>query len=94
MSVTVKVEYEAQIRKMAQSQSEMVILQEHQTLKDLLLRLSDLHGEPLEKSLLHNSGERQPSLLVFINDQQIPISSNPLLQQDDIVTLLSPISGG
>lgn len=88
------VEYTAQARRAAGTNREEIELPQSATLRDLISAVSARHGEPLEKILLDATGELHPSILLFVRDEQARWDSNRLLDERDVVTILSPISGG
>ena len=44
--------------------------------------------------LLDEQGNCQPTILAFINNEQILTGENPILHEGSVVTLLTPMSGG
>ena len=52
-------------------------------------------GEAGRRDLIFDSGKNlQPSILLFVGDDQIQWHIPVTLQDRDVVTILSPISGG
>ena len=89
----VTVHYLAQLRRAAGRSQAEVELSASATFGDLLARLS-LHGEELRRLLLDSSGALQPTILVFVNDEQAVQPMSTLLRDGDSITFLSPIAGG
>lgn len=48
----------------------------------------------LKKALLKPDGDYCQSVIYLIGDEQVSIEDNPAFKKGDILTLLSPISGG
>ena len=63
-------------------------------LVDLLNDLADRHGETFRRLVFHDAGQIRTSLLITVNDNAVPLSSLPALQDKDELTLLPPIAGG
>ena len=91
--IRVRVRYLAQLKQAAGTPGEAVELPAPCPVRDLLLLLAARHGEPLQKLLLAPDGSPQPTILVFVGDEQVA-SDGPSLKDGDDVTLLSPIAGG
>lgn len=90
----VTVEYEAQVKRAAGTRKEDVELDTPCSLQEFLTRIAETHGDPLRSLLFHADGHLQPSILVFVGDEQVQRDEVRQLRDRDIVTLLSPISGG
>jgi molybdopterin converting factor small subunit len=90
----VTVEYAAQVKQAAGVGSETVELGDGCSVQDLVGRVAELHGEPLQRVILDADGKLHPSILLFVGDNQVR-GDNPVpLHESDVVTFLSPISGG
>ena len=90
----VTVEYAAQVKQAAGVGSETVELDEGSSVRDLILRVADRHGDPLRRVILGGDGNPHPSILLFVDDNQIRWDSTEPLRDANVVTLLSPVSGG
>lgn len=88
------VEYEAQVRKAAGIASETVELDTPCTLQSLIMHVAENHGDPLKPILLDSEGNLQKSILLFLADRQVRWDHAPELSEHDVLTILSPISGG
>ena len=88
------VEYTAQLKRAAGAAAETIELAESSTLDALLASLAARHGEEFRGLLFNGAGGRQPSVLVFVADRQIPREEAVELVDGQVVTLVSPISGG
>jgi molybdopterin converting factor small subunit len=91
MKVTVR--YMAQLRQAAGVVTQEIELNGDAKPADLLCRLADRHGGALRRLLLTADGKPQPTLLVFVGDDQADVA-NTTLRDGNEVTLLSPIAGG
>ena len=90
----ITVQYETQARRAAGISSETVDVRDACSAADCIRQIADAHGEQLRPVLLTATGEIQLSLLVFLNDVQIARHTDNLLTHGDILTLMTPISGG
>ena len=89
----VTVEYTAQIKRAAGTSSEQYTLND-ETLPKSLLSVIVARHEDLTRFLITESGDAQPTLLLFINEKQTRWDSDTTLTDGAKVTLMSPISGG
>lgn len=89
----ITIEYAAQLKRAAGSAAEDVELQPPCSLQTVIADLAARHGDPLKSLLLAADGSVHASLLVFVGDEQIR-DTELQLRENDVVTLLSPISGG
>ena len=92
--ISIRVRYVAQLKQAAGVASEEIELSAPWAARDLLLLLADRHGAPLRNLLLGEDGSPQPTILVFVGDEQVVPSDRSLLKDGDVVTLLSPMAGG
>ena len=90
----VTVEFTAQIRRAAGVSQEQVEVLDGSTVADLIIQIANQHGDDLKRLLVTDNGSPQPTLLAFVRDQQVRWAEPDVLQPADVVTLLSPISGG
>ena len=90
----ITVEYAAQIKRAAGRASETFEWETSCTVQDVLHGIVRRHGEPLGSLLFHENGQLHPSILLFVGDSQIRWESACELQDRDVLTILSPISGG
>ncbi len=88
----VRVRYLAQFKQAAGVADEVVELPAPARVRALLLHLAGLHGEPLGRRLLDGAGQVQPTILIFLGDEQAGLDDE--LRDGAEVTLLSPIAGG
>ena len=90
----VTVEYTAQLKQTAGLASEEVEVESGSTVQQLMTQLAENHGENLKGMLFDADGKLQPSLLLFVGDEQVQGDSAPALVDGSVITILSPISGG
>lgn len=89
----VTVEYTAQIKRAAGTGRDIFELAEQARPTQLLAEIVRRH-ESLTRFLITASGDPQPTLLLFVNEQQTRWDSDCELADGAKVTLMSPISGG
>jgi len=92
--VDVRVEYAAQVKRAAGIAAETVAVADDCSLQELAGQVAAAHGEALQKLLLDEGGGLQPSILIFVGDEQVRGDAARVLNGRDTVTFLSPISGG
>jgi molybdopterin converting factor small subunit len=90
----VQVTYMSQIKAALNRSGEEVDVPTPCTVRELLARLLERHGKPLERLLCDSAGQLQPSVLVCVRDRQVRLSDPTPVNDADQVTLLAPISGG
>ena len=88
----VAVEYTAQIKRAAGRAKDTVELADGATVQSLIESLATSAEDSLKRTLVNAEGRVQPTLLIFIRDEQVRVDA--CLRDGDVVTLLSPISGG
>lgn len=93
-NVNVTVEYAAQVKKAAGVAAETLDVPESSTAQDVVRQVADAHGEVLSELILDGEGRLHPSILLFVGDDQIAWDAPLPLQNRDVVTILSPVSGG
>lgn len=72
-----------------------IIEMEHPCLvKDLLMRLARELGEPFQNFILDPAGRPNDSILIFINDTHVGWNEPEALKDGNIISLMSPVSGG
>jgi molybdopterin converting factor small subunit len=90
----ITVQYSAQARVAAGRSSETVELPDSETIRDLVVRLGRQHGEAMRRLLLKADGSPHPSLLVFVADEQVRPDEQRALRSGEVVSIMTPISGG
>lgn len=62
--------------------------------REVVRQLANEAGDAVRPMLLDASGQLQPSLLLFVNDEQVVGDTHQTITEGDEVTLMTPISGG
>ena len=89
-----RVEYEAQVKKAAGVASEDLEIEDASTLSSVLQKITESRGDALHSMLLDSEGNLQKAILLFHGDRQIRWDESPEFSDGDVLTILSPISGG
>ena len=89
----IAVRYMAQLRRVAGTAVEPVELDAPCSTTDLLKRLEEQHDLPFRALLLDEDGNVRPAVLLFVGDEQVGPETS-LLQDGDVVTVLTPMAGG
>lgn len=90
----VTVEYTSQLKRAAGVSAESVEVPDDCTLEELFRLVSVRHGDDVRRLLFDAQGRFQESILLFIGDQQVHWQPSLELSEGQVVTLVSPISGG
>ena len=90
MQVTVR--YMGQLRHATGTPEETIATPGARTAAEFLRDLADRHGEPARRLLL-DAARIQPTLLLFVGDEQADPAAT-VLRDGDVLTLLTPIAGG
>jgi MoaD family protein len=91
MRITVR--YSAQARTLLGKASEPLELAKPLTVREVVMLLGENHPE-LRRLLLNQQGEPHPSLLLFLDDEQVEAGSAQVLRDGDSISILPPIAGG
>lgn len=92
MNITVR--FEAQVRRAAGVESMTLVVDNGATVAELLRTLFDVAAEPVRHILIDDRDELRSTILIFLNDEHVPRTSDRMLSAGDAVTITSPISGG
>ncbi len=90
----VSVDYSAQIKRVASCEREELEIGDGSTALDLIRHLVDVHGDPLRGCLLGEGGRLRPTILAFVNDEQLAWDVDLGLKEGDEVVFMSAIAGG
>lgn len=93
-TMRVTVQYMAQLKRAAGLGSELVEVDPGCTVAGLLLQLAQRKEEAFRAMVLDRNGGLQPSLLVFVGEEQRRSDSDEPLPEGACVTLLTPMAGG
>lgn len=90
----IQVEYAAQIKRAAGLSAETFECDSPCNVKNMLQRVVEQHGESMKQLLFDANRQLHPSILLFVGDTQVRSDQYRELQDGDVLTILSPISGG
>ena len=92
----ITVQYETLLKRAAGTGSEVVDVDVDgpQDVRDVILQIAGRRGDPLQSLLVDAAGEVRSSVLIFIGDGQVSLSDSRPICEGDVLTLMSPISGG
>jgi molybdopterin converting factor small subunit len=90
----ITVEYAAQIKRAAGKASESFNFHAPCSVQVVLRKVAERHGDPLETLLFDVDRRLHPSILLFVGDAQVRWDQSIELKDRDVLTILSPISGG
>lgn len=90
----ITVEYAAQVKRAAGVSGDTLELGAGATLADVVAEIAGKRGDVLTGSLLTDDAAIHPSILTFVGDQQVRDAAGHAMSDGDVVTFLSPISGG
>ena len=90
----ITLQYATQVKRAAGVGADTLDAPAEAKLLDLLHLAAERRGDALRSMLLSEAGTIQPSLLVFAGDRQIGRDEPITLCDGDVLTLMSPISGG
>lgn len=90
----ITVEYAAQIKRAAGTPRDDIELESPATLADVVAAIAVKRGDALRGTLLSAQSTVHPSILIFVGDNQVRDAMDHPVQDGDVVTFLSPISGG
>jgi molybdopterin converting factor small subunit len=92
--MNISVRYEAQVRRAAGAASASLDIGDGATVIEIVQQLAQTADEPLRRVLLDDAGAVRSSVMVFLDDAYVPLSSGRRLDGAATVTITSPISGG
>ncbi len=90
----ITIEYAAQVKRAAGIASEELDVESSCTVHAAVNQAANNHGDELRAVLFDSDGRLHPSILLFVGDDQIRWDQEVELSDHDVITLLSPISGG
>jgi molybdopterin converting factor small subunit len=92
--IRVRVNYCAQARAAAGVASEEVELNGACTPAVLLAQVAQLRGDNLRRMILDGNAKPHPSVLLFVDDEQVSVNSTQPFKDGDEVEIVPPMSGG
>lgn len=90
----ITIEYAAQVKKTAGKAFEEVYLAENEDLSSLYAKLCQSHSNEFRTLLFDDNGQLRKTIIVCINYEQIDPYTRPQLKDNDLITVLTPMSGG
>lgn len=90
----IKVKYTAQLKKAIGTGEELLEVQGGLVIAQLLDILFEKNREAFTAIVFNERGEFMNATLLVLNGKQIAYTSKEVLDNNDIVTLMSPIAGG
>lgn len=90
----ITIEYAAQVKRAAGIGSEEFDFDSPCSVQAAVTQAAKNHGDELWGVLFHSDGRLHPSILLFVGDNQVRWDQEFELSDHDVITLLSPISGG
>jgi len=91
--IRVRVKYLSELfQSITKCSEEELLLEEPVTLRELLLKITQLHRE-LHNWLINEKGEIRENILILVNNELAP-NSEKTLQDNDVVLLTIPFNGG
>jgi molybdopterin converting factor small subunit len=92
--IRLRVTYCAQARAAAGVASDEVELDGLCTPADLLIKVAKMRGENLCRMILDGNSKPHPSVLLFVDGEQISVNAAMTLKDGDEVEIIPPMSGG
>ncbi len=92
--IRVRVSYCGQARAAAGVETEDVELNGACTPADLLVKVAQLRGDNLRRMILDGNAKPHPSVLLFVDGEQISVNAAVALKDGDEVEIVPPMSGG
>jgi molybdopterin converting factor small subunit len=90
--LNIHVEYMTQLRTCTGCSDETFALEPGSDLETLLRAIAEHHNDTVRDLLFDDGDTPSPTVLVFVNSEQA--SWEQILCDGDVVTLITPISGG
>lgn len=90
----ITVEYAAQVKKAAGKAADSIEVPDETTAQEVVRQIAKVHGEGFSHLILTDDNQLHPSILLFVGDDQIAWETPTPLRDRDVVTILSPVSGG
>ena len=93
-TVSITVSFTGPLRTLLGRGHESLEVAEGTTVADVITSIAERDGEGIRNALLARAGGAHPSLLVVIDDRQVPAGIEHRLRDGEHLTLSHPISGG
>ena len=88
------VHFEAQVRRAAGTASIVLETAESPSAAEIVERIGRDAAEPLRRVLLDDAAMVRSTVMVFFDDEHVPLTSARRSGSATVVTITSPISGG
>ncbi len=92
IALNIRVEYMSQLRTRTGCSEEAFVLEAGSDLAALLSAIAERHDEAVRGLLFDDDGAPSATVLGFVRSEQAPWGQ--VLRDGDVVTLMTPISGG
>lgn len=90
----VTIQYSGQLKLAVGHGEERLELPEGATLDDLVRALAQRHDNGTRRFFVNDAGHAQPTLMLVVNNRQVPAGTRQVLADGDEIVILQPISGG
>ncbi len=90
----IRVKYTAQLKKAVGKREESIELTDGALVADLLTELFQQNKQAFSNIVFNADGVFLNAVLIILNGQQISFESTESLNENDEVTIMSPIAGG
>ncbi len=90
----VTMQYFAQIRQAAGSDTLALDVPEAGTLKHAVQAAVERHGDAFRNLVVDEAGRLRPSVLTLVNGEVAAAGPDTVLRDKDVVSLFSPLAGG
>ncbi|WP_223549108.1 MoaD/ThiS family protein [Aestuariivivens sp. NBU2969] len=92
--ISIKLKFTAQLKDRAGVDSDVILINEKDTLQDLIRELPKTYGSDFGAVLFEESGVYRHSNLIVVNQNQVRYEENIKMKDGMEIMLMSPISGG
>ncbi len=90
----VTIQYSGQLKLAVGRDDERLELPEGATLDELVRAVAQRHDNSARRFFVDDDGNAQPTLMLVVNNRQVPAGTRQELADGDEVVILQPISGG
>ena len=90
----ITIEYNGQLRHLAQKESDVIEMAEGTTIPEVITQAASAYDQAFRIILFDSQGALLPSALVLMRDEPVNREQWPTLSDGDVLTLLPPIAGG
>lgn len=90
----IRIQYKTQARQVAGVGSEVIEVPGPCRVSDCIRQVAETRGGELKSILVDGDGDIHPTLLLFVDDEQVSRDDDAELADGSTLTILPPISGG